>query len=87
MSRCGPTSASLLTCCCRTGKKADHTAAYFSYQNDQAMQLREQLAEESLDMLIQWLKDGGNVGIHGTDAFVSAVPKLILAKMQPTAHG
>ncbi|KZV80731.1 bifunctional 6-phosphofructo-2-kinase/fructose-2,6-bisphosphate 2-phosphatase [Exidia glandulosa HHB12029] len=47
-----------------TGKKADHTAAYFSYQNDQAMQLREQLAEESLDMLIQWLKDGGNVGIH-----------------------
>lgn len=51
------------------------------------MQLREQLAEESLDMLIQWLKDGGNVGIHGTDTFVSAVPKLMLAKMQPTAHG
>jgi len=29
------------------------------------MQLREALAEECLDMLIKWLKDGGNVGIHG----------------------
>lgn len=47
-----------------TGKKADHTAVYFSHQNEQAMRLREQLAEESLEMLIQWLKDGGNVGIH-----------------------
>jgi 6-phosphofructo-2-kinase/fructose-2,6-biphosphatase 2 len=26
---------------------------------------REQLAQDSLEMLIQWLKEGGNVGIHG----------------------
>ncbi|EJD53389.1 bifunctional 6-phosphofructo-2-kinase/fructose-2,6-bisphosphate 2-phosphatase [Auricularia subglabra TFB-10046 SS5] len=47
-----------------TGRKADHTAGYFSYQNEQAMRLREQLAEESLEMLLDWLKRGGNVGIH-----------------------
>jgi hypothetical protein len=29
------------------------------------MQLRDSLAEDCLEMLIQWLKNGGNVGIHG----------------------
>jgi 6-phosphofructo-2-kinase/fructose-2,6-biphosphatase 2 len=28
--------------------------------------MRDKLASDSLDMLIQWLKDGGNVGILGT---------------------
>jgi len=27
--------------------------------------IREKLAEDSLEMLLQWLKSGGNVGIHG----------------------
>lgn len=27
--------------------------------------MRDKLAEDSLEMLIQWLKNGGNVGIHG----------------------
>jgi len=28
--------------------------------------MRDKLASDSLEMLIQWLKDGGNVGILGT---------------------
>lgn len=31
------------------------------------MKLRESLAEESLQMVIDWLKQGGNVGIHGKE--------------------
>ncbi|TDL27187.1 bifunctional 6-phosphofructo-2-kinase/fructose-2,6-bisphosphate 2-phosphatase [Rickenella mellea] len=46
------------------GVKEDHTATYFSHGNEQATKLRDSLAEDSLEMLIQWLKDGGNVGIH-----------------------
>ena len=40
-------------------------ASYFNHNNTETTRLREKLAEDSLDMLIQWLKDGGNVGIHG----------------------
>jgi 6-phosphofructo-2-kinase / fructose-2,6-biphosphatase 2 len=29
------------------------------------MKLRDTLAEDCLEMLIRWLKLGGNVGIHG----------------------
>ncbi|OCH95219.1 bifunctional 6-phosphofructo-2-kinase/fructose-2,6-bisphosphate 2-phosphatase [Obba rivulosa] len=47
-----------------TGQREDHTASYFSHDNEEATRLREKLAEDSLDMLIQWLKEGGNVGIH-----------------------
>ncbi|KAG1749161.1 bifunctional 6-phosphofructo-2-kinase fructose-2,6-bisphosphate 2-phosphatase [Suillus paluster] len=42
----------------------DHTSSYFSHNNVEATRLREQLAEDSLEMLIQWLKKGGNVAIH-----------------------
>lgn len=45
--------------------REDHTASYFSHNNEEGTRLREQLAEDSLEMLIQWLKEGGNVGIHG----------------------
>ncbi|KAI0086692.1 bifunctional 6-phosphofructo-2-kinase/fructose-2,6-bisphosphate 2-phosphatase [Irpex rosettiformis] len=48
----------------QSGKKEDHTASYFSHANAEATKLRDQLAEDSLEMLIQWLKEGGNVGIH-----------------------
>ncbi|KAI0811080.1 bifunctional 6-phosphofructo-2-kinase/fructose-2,6-bisphosphate 2-phosphatase [Irpex lacteus] len=48
----------------QSGKKEDHTASYFSHANAEATRLRDQLAEDSLEMLIQWLKEGGNVGIH-----------------------
>ncbi|CCM05332.1 uncharacterized protein FIBRA_07546 [Fibroporia radiculosa] len=47
-----------------TGQRGSHNADYFSHQNAEATKLRDKLAEDSLEMLIQWLKDGGNVGIH-----------------------
>ncbi|EIM90533.1 bifunctional 6-phosphofructo-2-kinase/fructose-2,6-bisphosphate 2-phosphatase [Stereum hirsutum FP-91666 SS1] len=47
-----------------SGIKEDHTAAYFSHDNVEATRLRDQLANDSLEMLIAWLKQGGNVGIH-----------------------
>ncbi|GBE82576.1 Fructose-2,6-bisphosphatase [Sparassis crispa] len=46
------------------GQHEDHTSSYFSHVNVEATKLRDQLATDSLEMLIQWLKDGGNVGIH-----------------------
>jgi 6-phosphofructo-2-kinase / fructose-2,6-biphosphatase 2 len=49
----------------RTGKKEVHSASFFSNQNDEATKQREILAEESLEMLISWLHEGGNVAIHG----------------------
>ena len=49
----------------RSGIKEDHTASWFNHDNTQANESREKLAHDSLEMLIQWLKDGGNVGIHG----------------------
>ena len=49
----------------QTGIKANHTAAFFSNSNAEASKDREALAEECLENLITWLKDGGgNVGIH-----------------------
>ncbi|KAF8589982.1 bifunctional 6-phosphofructo-2-kinase/fructose-2,6-bisphosphate 2-phosphatase [Ramaria rubella] len=48
----------------QSGVKEDHTADYFSHDNQEATMLRDKLAEDSLEMLIQWLKEGGNVGIH-----------------------
>lgn len=48
----------------QSGKREDHTASYFSHGNVEATKLRDQLASDSLEMLIQWLKEGGNVGIH-----------------------
>lgn len=50
----------------RTGKKEQHMASFFSNKNDEATREREILAEESLEMLIAWLHEGGNVAIHGT---------------------
>ncbi|PCH38758.1 bifunctional 6-phosphofructo-2-kinase/fructose-2,6-bisphosphate 2-phosphatase [Wolfiporia cocos MD-104 SS10] len=47
-----------------SGQRENHNADYFSHQNEEATRLRDKLAEDSLEMLIQWLKDGGNVGIH-----------------------
>jgi len=46
-----------------SGIREDHTASYFSHENVEATKLREKLASDSLEMLIRWLKDGGNVGI------------------------
>jgi hypothetical protein len=48
----------------RTGKKENHSANFFSNQNNEGARQREILAEESLEMLIAWLHEGGNVAIH-----------------------
>ncbi|KZT26487.1 bifunctional 6-phosphofructo-2-kinase/fructose-2,6-bisphosphate 2-phosphatase [Neolentinus lepideus HHB14362 ss-1] len=48
----------------QAGIRENHTAEFFSHNNEEATRRRDQLAEDSLEMLIQWLKDGGNVGIH-----------------------
>ena len=50
----------------RSGVREDHTASYFSHDNVEATKMRDKLASDSLEMLIRWLKDGGNVGILGT---------------------
>ncbi|KAF8071991.1 6-phosphofructo-2-kinase-domain-containing protein [Lyophyllum atratum] len=48
----------------QSGIKEDHTAQWFSHDNPSATEDRERLAQDSLEMLIKWLKEGGNVGIH-----------------------
>ncbi|KAL4074611.1 6-phosphofructo-2-kinase-domain-containing protein [Scleroderma yunnanense] len=48
----------------QSGIHEDHGSNYFSHNNAEATKVREQLAEDSLEMLINWLKKGGNVGIH-----------------------
>jgi hypothetical protein len=46
-------------------KKTDHSADYFSASNEKASALREELATETLESLIRWVKAEGNVGIMG----------------------
>lgn len=71
----------------RSGIKEDHTANYFSHNNVEATKIRDELAEDSLEMLIQWLKTGGNVGIHGESSLrVVSNTRLNTAQMLPTAH-
>ncbi|KAJ7746378.1 6-phosphofructo-2-kinase-domain-containing protein [Mycena metata] len=48
----------------QSGIKEDHSASFFSHDNAEGTLSRDRLAEDSLEMLIKWLKDGGNVGIH-----------------------
>ncbi|KAK2460993.1 hypothetical protein APHAL10511_007463 [Amanita phalloides] len=48
----------------QSGIKENHTASWFNHDNAAANESRERLAIDSLEMLIQWLKEGGNVGIH-----------------------
>ena len=68
----------------RSGVKEDHTASYFSHDNAEATRLRELLAHDSLEMLIQWLKDGGNVGIHGTGSMVVQLLPVLHEKPDAT---
>ncbi|CAH7676809.1 fructose-6-phosphate 2-kinase [Phakopsora pachyrhizi] len=67
-----------------TGSREDQSANFFDPQNQSASQVRERLAAECLESLIDWLKSGGgNVGIHDAtnstkarrDAIVSRVKK------------
>ncbi|KAF8169777.1 bifunctional 6-phosphofructo-2-kinase fructose-2,6-bisphosphate 2-phosphatase [Pholiota molesta] len=59
------------------GIKEDHTASWFSHENEAANLSRERLAQDSLEMLIAWLKQGGNVGIHASiEARVAKEPGI-----------
>ncbi|KAF7983150.1 hypothetical protein HWV62_24137 [Athelia sp. TMB] len=61
----------------QSGVREDHTANWFSHANADATRSRDQLAEDSLEMLIQWLKEGGNVGIHdATNSTMSRRAKI-----------
>lgn len=48
--------------------QTNHGEKYFDHSDADAKRVREKLAEESLDALIDWLKREGNVGIHGACA-------------------
>ncbi|KAK7676133.1 hypothetical protein QCA50_007887 [Cerrena zonata] len=62
----------------QSGQREDHTASYFSHDNVEATKLRDQLASDSLEMLIQWLHSGGNVGIHdATNSTVSRRQQIV----------
>jgi 6-phosphofructo-2-kinase/fructose-2,6-biphosphatase 2 len=61
----------------REGIKENHNAEYFSHTNPEATSSRERLAQDSLEMLIQWLKEGGNVGIHGTQISSSDINNML----------
>ena len=47
-----------------TGQACDHSSQFFDPNNIEAKQFREQLALDSLEEIILWLKEGGKVGIH-----------------------
>lgn len=55
------------------GEKVDHSADYFSASNEKGQAIREQLASESLESLISWLKKEGNVGIMGELNFITSL--------------
>ncbi|CAG8608173.1 11130_t:CDS:10, partial [Paraglomus occultum] len=59
-----------------------HSAAFFDPDNNDARNLRDKMALECLDELIDWMNSGGRVGIH--DATNSTVKrrKLILDHIQ-----
>jgi len=44
------------------GIREDHTTSFFSNDSEEARRSREKLAEDSLEMLTSWLKEGGNIG-------------------------
>ncbi|KAF7327464.1 6PF2K domain-containing protein [Mycena kentingensis (nom. inval.)] len=58
-----------------SGVKEDHSANFFSQDNAEGTLSRDRLAEDSLEMLINWLKVGGNVGIHGMLSDLSGTHK------------
>ncbi|KAG9103679.1 Fructose-2,6-bisphosphatase [Ceratobasidium sp. 370] len=65
----------------KSGITEDHTASYFSHSDDKASQLREALAEECLESLISWLKEGGNVAIHDATNSTQARREKIAARV------
>ena len=46
------------------GEAVNHDAGFFDPGNPDAAEERQGLADECLEGLIEWLREGGNVGIH-----------------------
>ncbi|OJT14217.1 Fructose-2,6-bisphosphatase [Trametes pubescens] len=65
----------------QSGKREDHRASYFSHVNAEATRIRDQLANDSLEMLIQWLREGGNVGIHDATNSTTARRRQIVERV------
>ncbi|KAH9925335.1 histidine phosphatase superfamily [Fomitopsis serialis] len=57
-----------------SGQRENHNAEY-SATRTRRRPACETTAEDSLEMLIQWLKDGGNVGIHGREKIKQRVAR------------
>ncbi|KAI0029409.1 bifunctional 6-phosphofructo-2-kinase/fructose-2,6-bisphosphate 2-phosphatase [Vararia minispora EC-137] len=64
-----------------SGIKDDHTANFFSHENAEGNAAREKLSEDALEMLIDWLKSGGNVGIHDATNSTKARRARIAARV------
>lgn len=47
-----------------SGKAQDQSASFFDPNNTDGKALRDELALETLEELIDWLKKGGRVAIH-----------------------
>ena len=60
--------------------KQDHTAVFFNHSNEEGNKARTQLATETLESLIDWLKAEGNVGIMGELPWLLAVDRTDCSK-------
>ncbi|RIA85423.1 6-phosphofructo-2-kinase-domain-containing protein [Glomus cerebriforme] len=60
----------------------NHSHLFFDPDNEYAKKVREQVAMDCLDELIDWLKRGGRVGIHDATNSTAARRKKILERCQ-----
>lgn len=56
----------------------DQSASFFDPNNKDAHKIRDDLALQVLEQLIQWLRSGGRVGIH--DATNSTIDRRYIYK-------
>ncbi|OAQ26995.1 bifunctional 6-phosphofructo-2-kinase/fructose-2,6-bisphosphate 2-phosphatase [Linnemannia elongata AG-77] len=59
-----------------------HSHAFFDPKNTAAKEIRDELALESLEELIAWLKQGGRVGIHDATNSSRERRKLLLNRLE-----
>ncbi|KAF9978316.1 hypothetical protein BGZ73_002907 [Actinomortierella ambigua] len=59
-----------------------HSHAFFDPQNKAAKSIRDDLAMDSLEELIAWLKQGGRVGIHDATNSTRERRKLLLKRLE-----
>ncbi|KAF9120475.1 hypothetical protein BGX30_003156 [Mortierella sp. GBA39] len=59
-----------------------HSHAFFDPKNKAAKEIRDELALESLEELITWLKQGGRVGIHDATNSSRERRKLLLNRLE-----